>query len=121
MTAATSTLLVFFLIAASLSGCGEDASTTTEKVDCGSSALTWETAGAPYVNNYCRGCHSRDLSSNMRAGAPIDVNFDSKEDLIRASSSVIERIEDRSMPPVGSPDSRSESAFLEWIGCQTEP
>ena len=103
-----------------LAGCGDTLDQDVTLV-CEDSTLSWETAAAPFINNYCRGCHSRDLSTDMRAGSPSEVNFDSKEDIILHLHSILERIEDRSMPPVGNPDLRSESAFLEWASCQKSP
>ena len=114
--------LSFVLSTLALVACGGTDSATAElAVGCSDSPLTWETAAAPYINNYCRGCHSRDLSTSMRAGAPVNVNFDSKEDLLDSLESVLERIEERSMPPIGATDSRSEAAFLTWAYCQIQP
>ena len=112
----------FVLSTCSLIACGDTDSATSElEVECSDSSLTWETAAAPYINNYCRGCHSRDLSTSMRAGAPLNANFDSKEDLLSSLEAVLERIEERSMPPIGATDSRSEAAFLTWANCQIQP
>jgi len=115
-------VLSFVLSTLALVACGGTDSATAElAVGCSDSPLTWETAAAPYINNYCRGCHSRDLSTSMRAGAPLNANFDSKEDLLNSLESVLERIEERSMPPIGATDSRSEAAFLTWAYCQIQP
>ena len=86
---------------------------------CDSSFLDHDNFGAPFVANWCRGCHSSSVPMNMRQKAPIDVNFDGDGDLVVWA----ERIKIRAagtkptMPPAGGPSEEERALLAEWIEC----
>jgi uncharacterized membrane protein len=86
---------------------------------CDDSFLDHDNFGAPFVANWCRGCHSSAVPMNMRQKAPIDVNFDAEGDLVVWS----ERIKIRAasltgtMPPAGGPTQEERELLAEWIEC----
>ena len=86
---------------------------------CETSFLDHDNFGAPFVANWCRGCHSSAVPMNMRQKAPIDVNFDDEGDLVVWA----ERIKIRAsgtkptMPPAGGPGEEERALLAEWIDC----
>jgi len=86
---------------------------------CDDSFLDHNNFGAPFVANWCRGCHSSAVPMNMRQKAPIDVNFDGEGDLVVWA----ERIKIRAaaptgtMPPAGGPTQEERELLAEWIEC----
>jgi uncharacterized membrane protein len=83
---------------------------------CSSSDLTYETFGAPFVTTWCRGCHSRDQA--MRQQAPEDINFDTRDDIVRFSGAIRTRAGlARTMPPAGGPSAEERRLLVEWLGC----
>ncbi|HEY5935522.1 MAG TPA: hypothetical protein VIU61_12820 [Kofleriaceae bacterium] len=103
-------------------GCGNDRAVGDDEVDpdrCETSYLTYNNFGEPFALDWCRGCHSSDVPMNMRQKAPIDVNFDSHEDIMTWR----ERIESRAtgdeptMPPAGGPGEAERALLGEWLAC----
>lgn len=86
---------------------------------CETSYLAYDNFGAPFVVNWCRGCHSSSVAMNMRQKAPIDVNFDTEADVTQWA----ERIRIRAtgtkptMPPAGGPTADERELLAEWIAC----
>lgn len=86
---------------------------------CETSYLDYETFGAPFVSNWCRGCHSSELPAGMRQRAPMMVNFDSVDDVrtwklrIAARAATV----DASMPPAGGPSLEERTLLAEWLAC----
>lgn len=86
---------------------------------CEDSYLRYDNAGAPFMINWCRGCHSSAVPRAMRQKAPMDVNFDTEEDVRHWA----ERIEARAasanptMPPAGGPTTSERAMLREWIEC----
>lgn len=118
------------LIACMLAACGNDIGSDPINDDdddgepppvaqCDSSFLDHDNFGAPFVANWCRGCHSSAVPMNMRQKAPIDVNFDGEGDLVVWA----ERIKIRAsgdkptMPPAGGPSDEERALLAEWIQC----
>jgi len=116
------------LIAALLAACGNDIGSEPVTPDdddplpvnkCETSFLDHDNFGAPFVANWCRGCHSSAVPMNMRQKAPIDVNFDDDGDLVVWA----ERIKIRAsgtkptMPPAGGPGEEERALLAEWIEC----
>lgn len=110
-----------------LAGCGNDRGLVDDDEDdfvpdpdaCETSFLDYDNFGAPFVTNWCRGCHSSAVPAGMRQRAPIDVNFDDADD-VRAWS---ERIAVRAatatptMPPAGGPSTEERKLLVEWLAC----
>ena len=85
---------------------------------CVDSPLTWESFGASFVWTWCTPCHSSALTVEERQEAPVEVNFDTYEDVVAWAG----RIEARSgpggdMPPAGGPDDEERSLLVEWVRC----
>lgn len=100
-------------MALALAGCGDDLDET-----CGDSYLTYETFGAPFVANWCRGCHSRDQPVEQRQMAPEDINFDTRDDVRRLADRVRLRAgAGGTMPPAGGPSEMERVLLVEWLGC----
>ena len=116
------------LIAALLAACGNDIGSEPNIPDdddplpvnkCETTFLDHDNFGAPFVANWCRGCHSSAVPMNMRQEAPIEVNFDDEADLVVWA----ERIKIRAastaptMPPAGGPGEEERALLAEWIEC----
>src|SRR4051812_36148977 len=93
-------------IAVMLCGCGGASNGTASPQACpNDSALDYRTFGAPFMRDWCTGCHSADLTGDDRAGAPASVDFDT----IAGVRSHLELIKQRAgadvptMPPKGPP------------------
>lgn len=88
---------------------------------CDTTYLDYSNFGAPFVINWCRGCHSKSIPQGMRQKAPMTVNFDTYDDV----QTWAERIEARaasmapSMPPAGGPSEDERALLREWIECGT--
>jgi uncharacterized membrane protein len=98
-------------------GTGGDGSDVTSA--CETSYLDYENFGAPFVVNWCRGCHSSALPANMRQAAPSDVNFDDVmqvrawQDRIAATTIGASP----TMPPAGGPSDAERALLAEWLAC----
>jgi uncharacterized membrane protein len=88
---------------------------------CETSYLSYDNFGAPFVINWCRGCHSSAIAQGQRQKAPMTVNFDTADDVRNWA----ERIEARAasvtpdMPPAGGPSEAERALLREWIECGT--
>ena len=81
--------------------------------------LTWENFGAPFLLEYCTGCHGADIPLGERQAAPVDVNFDTVEDVRGRAAQVWKRAADQNetMPPVGGPSAGERELLGEWLAC----
>ena len=101
---------------------GDDTSIAPIAPDaCEKSYLDYNNFGAPFVINWCRGCHSSWIPQGQRQKAPMTVNFDTADDV----QTWAERIEARAasttptMPPAGGPSEDERALLREWIECGT--
>ena len=110
------------MLALLLAACGgeEPAGSTLAGRPCPEgSVLTWENFGAPFLRNWCTGCHSADVAGPARYGAPEGVDFDT----LGAARGWRERIHARAgdantaMPPAGGPTSEERERLAEWLAC----
>jgi hypothetical protein len=98
---------------------GDDPPPPPDPDQCATSYLGYDNFGAPFMNNWCRGCHSSDVPKGMRQSAPIDVNFDTAANVTQFE----ERIRIRAtgtkptMPPAGGPTEEERALLAEWIAC----
>lgn len=83
------------------------------------SFLTYENFGAPFFSEYCTGCHSSQLPSDMRQNAPPDVNFETLEKVRMHAARIYARAADDNdtMPPAGGPPSDVRELLGEWLAC----
>jgi hypothetical protein len=100
------------ILALALAACGDDS-----LPDCPPSALTYQTFGEPFLVNWCRGCHSRDLPPEMRQGAPETVNFNDRRDVRQFAGRISSVVSAQSMPPAGGPGEQERGLLTEWIRC----
>lgn len=86
---------------------------------CEHSDLDYVSTAAPFVVNWCRGCHAGALPQDMRQGAPLDVNFDNESEVRAAADRIrVRATGDRpSMPPVGGPSVEERALVREWLDC----
>ena len=83
------------------------------------SVLSYDGFGGAFLGQWCLGCHSSQLSPDMRQGAPLDVNFD----MAAGVNMYLERMAFRAtgdmptMPPVGGPPADQRQLFSEWLSC----
>ena len=94
----------WLLVALALGACGgSDEGDTLEDRACPEgSVLTWESFGAPFLQNWCTGCHSADVAGPSRYGAPEHVNFDTPASVRAWSEGIYARAADGNTcnPPV---------------------
>ena len=83
------------------------------------SFLTYENFGWPHMLSFCTGCHSSMLPADMRQMAPIEVNFDSVEDVREQAERIWARSGDQhdTMPPVGAAAEDERYLLGEWLAC----
>jgi uncharacterized membrane protein len=86
---------------------------------CESSILNTSNFGQPFLLDWCRGCHSSELTVENRQGAPLGVDFDNM-DMVRSLAS---RITVRAgttmptMPPAAGPSLEERELLIEWLAC----
>jgi uncharacterized membrane protein len=100
-------------------GGGSDDTTQPEPNKCDSSYLSYENFGAPFVINWCRGCHSSAVPANMRQKAPIDANFDDLAEIRTWADRMKSRATGTmpNMPPAGGPTAEERALLAEWLAC----
>ena len=86
---------------------------------CETSYLDYDNFGAPFVINWCRGCHSSAVPMAMRQKAPIDVNFDNLDQVRTWGERIAARATGTmpNMPPVGGPSREERTLLAEWLAC----
>ncbi|MBL0220708.1 MAG: hypothetical protein IPQ07_43425 [Myxococcales bacterium] len=106
------------LFALVLAACGNDAAPENAST-CTTSTLTYQNFGAPFVLDWCRGCHSSALPDGMRQSAPLGVDFDDLDHLRAWSAEIETRVtgDQPSMPPAAGPSPEERAMLAEWIRC----
>ncbi len=86
---------------------------------CADSTLDYQTFGAPFMRNWCTGCHGSGLPTDMRQDAPEDINFDHVEDVRRMAMQVKAKATGATptMPPAGGPSAEERVLLEEWLRC----
>jgi uncharacterized membrane protein len=118
------------LLVAALAACGTDSvardddpvenePTPVDPDVCETSYLDYENFGAPFVINWCRGCHSSAVPANMRQKAPKDANFDNVDQVRMWAERIANRATGTSpsMPPAGGPTHEERLLLAEWVAC----
>jgi hypothetical protein len=98
---------------------GDDQPPPPDPDQCATSYLGYDNFGAPFMNNWCRGCHSSDVPKGMRQNAPIDVNFDTAANVTEFEERIRIRAtgDKATMPPAGGPTEEERALLAEWIAC----
>lgn len=96
-----------------LAACGNDVDPA-----CRSHDLSYQTFGAPFMANWCNGCHGAALPPGMRQDAPYAINFDTIDE-IRAQWLTIARttVDVETMPPEGGPSEAERALLAAWLRC----
>jgi uncharacterized membrane protein len=86
---------------------------------CDTSYLDYDNFGAPFVINWCRGCHSSAVPPAMRQKAPIDANFDNLDQVRTWGEHITVRAAGTmpNMPPAGGPSHEERLLLAEWLAC----
>ena len=100
-------------------GSGSNEPTPIDPDTCETSYLDYDNFGAPFVINWCRGCHSSEVPMNMRQKAPIDANFDTIEEVRMWGERIASRATGTApnMPPAGGPTAEERALLAEWLTC----
>lgn len=107
---------------------------TTSEGDAGSSGetlgggeesdlVTYDNFADGFVRDWCRGCHSAELGEDQRAGAPLEVNFDTEADLLEHAERMHARAtgDAPTMPPAGGPSTEELELFARYLESVLEP
>ncbi len=86
---------------------------------CKTSYLDYSNFGKPFALDWCRGCHSSSVPSNMRQKAPVGVDFDTLADVQHWKERIAIRATGPmpTMPPAGGPSEEERTLLAEWVGC----
>lgn len=105
-------------IVVTLAACGADTS-TTDPVACDDSILTYKNFGEPFLLDWCRGCHSSNLSPMLRQGAPEPANFDDLDRVRSYAPLIVTRATGPTptMPAGGGPSDEERALLAEWLAC----
>jgi uncharacterized membrane protein len=79
--------------------------------------LTYETFGEPFMTDWCTGCHSDLLLPSMRQNAPLDVNFNTLDDIRAQSQMIALTVQQATMPPEGGPSDDERQMLVQWLAC----
>jgi len=83
------------------------------------STLTWGNFGAPFMLDWCTGCHADSLPEGGRRDAPRSVNLARLDD-VRANMDLVwaeAADHNTTMPPVGGPTAHERALLGEWLAC----
>lgn len=79
--------------------------------------VTWSSWGEGFVIGSCQACHSS--TSTDREGAPADVNFDTRDEVLARKARILERStgDSPSMPPEGGVLNDDRQLLEIWLTC----
>jgi len=83
--------------------------------------LTYDDFGAAMMAQYCTGCHSTNIPTSHRNGAPPTVNLDHYAGVVEWVDVILEvaaPVEEPSMPPGGGTTALERDLLREWLTCQ---
>lgn len=80
---------------------------------------TYETAGEPFLLNYCTSCHSAGLTEEQRNGAPLGIDLDTPEKVQLLRVDILKQITPKNpkMPPSATVAEEPKEWFIEWLRC----
>ena len=75
--------------------------------------------GAPFMLNWCNGCHGSGIPEAERQGAPLGVDFDNLDDVREHADRIWARAGDGNdtMPPTPGPSEEERRMLGEWLAC----
>jgi len=82
--------------------------------------VTWESFGKGFITETCQPCHAS--TSTDRNDAPMEVQFDTHEDVLSFASRILERATGSAptMPPSGGVDPDERYLTEVWLTCYPE-
>ena len=82
--------------------------------------VSYETYGKGFLEENCQGCHAS--TTNNRNGAPDDVVFDSRGDVLVNAELILETVtaESPTMPPEGGISDEERGMVNVWLKCWEE-
>ena len=83
-------------------------------------SLTYENFGEGFFLNYCVNCHASDIGVSERLGAPINVNFDTYDDIVTHRRDILKtaaRSNNPQMPPSRHVSLNERALLSEWLQC----
>ena len=84
--------------------------------------LTYENLGEGMIGRHCLSCHSVHVRENLRGGAPLQVDFDSWDDVLDWSDRILARAVDTDgMPPAATMRPDERALLGEWMRCEVLP
>jgi hypothetical protein len=99
-------------------GCQGEEEASTETTCDSSQALDYESFGGPFFLNWCTGCHSSKIPEGSRQEAPLDINFDSIDDIRSHGRRIVDKaVHTHKMPPAGGPTDTERELLGQWLGC----
>ena len=108
-------------IVIALAACGSDTAPPDDSPNnCATSFLDYDNFGAPFLLDWCTGCHSAAVPDGMRQDAPLDVNFDSPTSVRQYADRIAIRAAGPpapTMPPAGGPSDEERALLAAWIAC----
>jgi uncharacterized membrane protein len=101
------------------------AACTSPRVDdpepdaCESSIVNQANFGEPFLLDWCRGCHSSDLTVEHRQNAPLNVDFDHMDTVREMAPRITIRAGTTmpTMPPAAGPSIEERELLIEWLAC----
>lgn len=80
--------------------------------------LTYENFGRGFIRMHCLSCHSREVLTTRRAGAPDNVQLNTYDDVQTWRSRIVQRVVvDQTMPPAAIVTQGQLQSLTEWLGC----
>jgi hypothetical protein len=83
------------------------------------SPLSYQSFGQPFFASWCTGCHSSALGTDLRRGAPADINFDTLASIREKLPLIYAQAGDdhATMPPAGGPPQDLRHQLGDWLAC----
>ncbi len=81
---------------------------------------SYENFGSGFMSQFCLACHSQKVPTNLRAGAPLETNFDTAGDVQRWRALIILRTNSAAknpMPPTQEIPKSQKAILSEWLEC----
>lgn len=114
-------LALVICLAACSAACSADPESLppNEPDPCETSIVTHANFGEPFLLDWCRSCHSSELTAEHRQGAPPDVDFDDLEIVRGYASKIVDRagVTMPTMPPAAGPAVEERELLVEWLSC----
>ena len=89
--------------------------------DCeNGTTLSWLSFGSNFFDRYCTSCHSSNLDTSQRSGAPTASNLDTYGGMIKQRSQILisaGTLTGAKMPPVNTVPLEERKALIEYLKC----